>query len=115
MIGLSKLFTASELEDDVVGADEKRANSCGLFIQKTNISRDYFEDVTENRLFWPQEAFIKYADHQAEFAQTKFSSGGISCLNEMISDALQHIPDVLVYLGRLRNQSVFNFCAFPQV
>ena len=26
-----------------------------------------------------------------------------------------HIPDVFVYMGRLKNQTVFNFCAIPQV
>jgi farnesyl-diphosphate farnesyltransferase len=32
-----------------------------------------------------------------------------------VTDALRHVPDVLTYLARLRNQSIFNFCAIPQV
>jgi farnesyl-diphosphate farnesyltransferase len=27
----------------------------GLFLQKTNIIRDYLEDFVDGRAFWPQE------------------------------------------------------------
>ncbi|XP_042201798.1 squalene synthase isoform X2 [Callorhinchus milii] len=54
-IGLSRLFSASELEDQVVGQDTALANSMGLFLQKTNIIRDYLEDQREGREFWPRE------------------------------------------------------------
>lgn len=33
----------------------------------------------------------------------------------MVLNVLEHIPDVLTYLSSLKNQSVFNFCAIPQV
>lgn len=39
----------------------------------------------------------------------------VQCLNELIASTLHHIPDVITYLSRLRNQSIFNFCAIPQV
>jgi farnesyl-diphosphate farnesyltransferase len=48
-IGLAKLFAASGLEGDHVGADEKSANSMGLFLQKTNIIRDFLEDLEQVR------------------------------------------------------------------
>lgn len=54
-IGLSQLFSASQLEDPEVGKDTELANSMGLFLQKTNIIRDYLEDTQEGRAFWPQE------------------------------------------------------------
>lgn len=54
-IGLSRLFSASQLEDPEVGRDTELANSMGLFLQKTNIIRDYLEDQREGRAFWPQE------------------------------------------------------------
>ena len=54
-IGLSRLFAASGLEDEVVARDQRLANSMGLFLQKTNIIRDYLEDVIQGRRFWPQE------------------------------------------------------------
>lgn len=55
-VGLSQLFSASRLEDPEVGQDTELANSMGLFLQKTNIIRDYLEDTQEGRAFWPQEA-----------------------------------------------------------
>jgi len=54
-IGLSQLFSASLLEDRLVGEDTALSNSMGLFLQKTNIIRDYLEDVMQGRQFWPQE------------------------------------------------------------
>ena len=54
-IGLSRLFTASGLEGEEVGRDHQLANSMGLFLQKTNIIRDYLEDVLQGREFWPKE------------------------------------------------------------
>ena len=57
-IGLSRLFSASGLESEEVGQDHKLANSMGLFLQKTNIIRDYLEDVQDRRHFWPKEVFI---------------------------------------------------------
>ena len=58
-IGLSKLFSASELESAEVGKNERLSNSMGLFLQKTNIIRDYLEDVEDGREFWPQEVRSK--------------------------------------------------------
>ncbi len=54
-IGLSHLFSASQLEDESLGQDDELANSMGLFLQKTNIIRDYLEDVNQGREFWPHE------------------------------------------------------------
>ena len=54
-IGLSRLFSASAMEDTVVGEDTRLANSMGLFLQKTNIIRDFLEDVLQEREFWPKE------------------------------------------------------------
>ena len=54
-IGLSQLFSASGLEGEGVGGDQRLANSMGLFLQKTNIIRDYLEDTLQGREFWPRE------------------------------------------------------------
>jgi len=35
-------------------------------------------------------------------------------LNEMVTDALRHIPDCLEYLQMVRDPNVFKFCAIPQ-
>ncbi|KAF5893808.1 squalene synthase isoform X2, partial [Clarias magur] len=114
-VGLSQLFSASQLEDPEVGRDTELANSMGLFLQKTNIIRDYLEDQQEGRSFWPEEAWSKFAARLEDFSQPQHLSSALACLNLLVTDALRHVPDVIAYLSRLRNQSVFNFCAIPQV
>uniref|UniRef100_H3AG59 Squalene synthase n=1 Tax=Latimeria chalumnae TaxID=7897 RepID=H3AG59_LATCH len=114
-IGLSRLFSASELEEPVVGQDTQLSNSMGLFLQKTNIIRDYLEDLQEGREFWPRQVWSKYAEKLSDFSRPENIEAALQCLNELITNALGHVPDVLTYLSRLRNQSVFNFCAIPQV
>jgi len=119
------------------------ANSMGLFLQKTNIIRDYLEDYVDSRAFWPQEAWRKFArtTELGEFARpTSIGAGryptafdakgdplgaaivgkgartsGIACLNFLVADALELVPDALNYLGLLRTDEVFRFCAIPQV
>ncbi|KAH0622897.1 hypothetical protein JD844_025733 [Phrynosoma platyrhinos] len=114
-IGLSQLFSASQLEDPIVGQDLELANSMGLFLQKTNIIRDYLEDQLEGREFWPREVWSKYAKKMSDLAKPENIDKAVQCMNELITNALHHVPDVLTYLSRLKNQSVFNFCAIPQV
>ncbi|XP_061756476.1 squalene synthase isoform X1 [Nerophis ophidion] len=114
-IGLSRLFSASRLEEPEVGWDTGLANSMGLFLQKTNIIRDYLEDTQQGRAFWPREAWNQFADRLEDLAQPDKLESALSCLNLLVTDALHHVPDVIAYLSRLRNQSVFNFCAIPQV
>uniref|UniRef100_A0A8C8VI49 Squalene synthase n=1 Tax=Pelusios castaneus TaxID=367368 RepID=A0A8C8VI49_9SAUR len=114
-IGLSRLFSASELEDPIVGQDTELANSMGLFLQKTNIIRDYAEDQLEGREFWPREVWSRYVKKLSDLAKPENIDVAVQCMNELITNALHHVPDVLTYLSRLKNQSVFNFCAIPQV
>lgn len=54
-IGLSRLFAASGLEDSKIGTDDYCSNSMGLFLQKTNIIRDYLEDLDDGRTWYPKE------------------------------------------------------------
>lgn len=114
-IGLSRLFSVSKLEDAAVGTNTKLSNSMGLFLQKTNIIRDYLEDVRQGRHFWPRQVWSKYAEKLIDLAAPEKRQDAVTCMNELIMNALGHIPDVIEYLSRIRNQSVFNFCAIPQV
>ncbi|XP_072120782.1 squalene synthase isoform X3 [Mobula birostris] len=57
----------------------------------------------------------KYAERLSDFTKPPNVQAALQCLNELITNALQHVPDVIKYLSRLHNQSVFNFCAIPQV
>lgn len=39
----------------------------GLFLQKTNIIRDYREDLDDKRKFWPKQVWSKYAKDLSDF------------------------------------------------
>lgn len=43
----AQLFASSQLESEEFANMEDLANHMGLFLQKTNIIRDYLEDINE--------------------------------------------------------------------
>ncbi|XP_065843064.1 squalene synthase-like [Oscarella lobularis] len=114
-IGLSQLFAASGLENEQIGKEEKLANAMGLFLQKTNIIRDYLEDINDGRIFWPKSVWKKFTLNLEDFKSSEHSHKAVACLNYLVTNALQHAPDVLEYMSKLKNRSVFNFCSIPQV
>ncbi|KAJ6242525.1 squalene synthase [Anaeramoeba flamelloides] len=121
-VGLSELFVLSGLQSkSTLELMKKNSIAMGLFLQKTNLIRDIYEDVPDNRIFWPSEIWDKYADSPQELVKLSQSSyklhkdKSLACLNEMVTNALQHIPDTLSYLKVIENSSVFRFCAIPQV
>ena len=61
------------------------------------------------------QTWSKYVKKLGDFAKPENIDLAVQCLNELITNTLHHIPDVITYLSRLRNQSIFNFCAIPQV
>jgi len=114
------------------------ANSMGLFLQKTNIIRDYLEDYVDGRAFWPQSVWRRHATtgDLGEFARPTAHGAGsvlpvssswgstvakgvgvqaLHCLDELIADALELVPDCLEYLARLQDGATYRFCAIPQV
>mmetsp|Transcript_28162 Transcript_28162/g.51310 ORF Transcript_28162/g.51310 Transcript_28162/m.51310 type:complete len:328 (-) Transcript_28162:189-1172(-) len=118
--GLSRLFSVSGLEQPSLAGELHLSDQMGLFLQKTNIIRDYLEDYVDGRAFWPQSVWKKYsrsgdlgffANPTAEEPKT----AGLNCLNELVTDALELVPDCLSYLSKLRCAEVFRFCAIPQV
>jgi len=113
-IGLSKLFAASGHESAELGEKTATANSMGLFLQKTNITRDYAEDIEQNRCFWPREIWSNYTDDYKKFLRNA-DDKAVMCLNHMVSDAMRHFNDCLEYLISLKEPSVFKFCAIPQL
>jgi len=113
--GLSRLFSASGLEDKDLQRQLHISNSMGLFLQKTNIIRDYLEDLDQGRTWWPAEIWDKYAGNLGEFKQAPTALNSVSCLNHMVMNALEHVPDCIDYMARLHNPKVFQFCAIPQV
>ncbi|KAF0718923.1 Aste57867_1384 [Aphanomyces stellatus] len=113
--GLSRLFSASELEAPSVGKLTALSNSMGSFLQKVNIIRDYLEDFVEGRTFWPQEVWKKHMGNLGDMRDPAKESKSLECLNEMVFDALRHVPDCMEYLSGIHHPDVFFFCAMPQV
>ncbi|GAA5857226.1 hypothetical protein JCM8547_009382 [Rhodosporidiobolus lusitaniae] len=113
--GLSRLFSASGKESPYLGDQLTLSNSMGLMLQKTNILRDFREDTDEGRVFWPAEIWSKYVSKPEELFAKGNEEKAMWALSEMTVDALAHATDALDYLTLLSNQSVFNFCAIPQV
>ena len=117
--GLTRLFVASGLEDASIEDDLDISNEMGLFLQKVNIIRDYYEDILEEppRMFWPKEIWGLFAPTGAlaDFKEPSNKTEALECLNAMIADATQHIPNVMRYLAPLKSPSIFIFCAIPQV
>mmetsp|Transcript_11701 Transcript_11701/g.28014 ORF Transcript_11701/g.28014 Transcript_11701/m.28014 type:complete len:558 (-) Transcript_11701:41-1714(-) len=121
-IGLSQLFSGSGLEDPSIAEQETLSNHMGLFLQKTNIIRDFLEDHEdlneesgERRVFWPVEIWGKHTQELSDFTFGKNPERALACLNEMVTDALQHAPFCLEYLSSIQNEENFLFCAIPQV
>ncbi|CAL9228005.1 unnamed protein product [Arabidopsis halleri] len=116
-LGLSKIFIASELE--ILTPDWKQiSNSTGLFLQKTNIIKDYLEDINEipkSRMFWPREIWGKYVDNLEDLKNEEKSTQAVQCLNEMVTNALTHVEDCLKSLASLRDPAIFQSCAIPQI
>eukprot|EP00891_Asterochloris_glomerata_P003150 jgi/Astpho2/3150/Aster-03429 len=117
-VGLSKMMASSGLEAPHFNDKEELSNHMGLFLQKTNIIRDYLEDILEEpapRMFWPREIWGRYAEQLADFQHQRHSKAAVQCLNHMITDALRHAPYCLQYLEQVRNHQNFRFCAIPQI
>ncbi|KAK4401492.1 Squalene synthase [Sesamum angolense] len=114
-LGLSKLFHASGKEDL---ASDVISNSMGLFLQKTNIIRDYLEDINEipkSRMFWPRQIWSKYVNKLEDLKYEENSVKAVQCLNDMVTNALTHVEDCLKYMSDLRDPAIFRFCAIPQI
>ncbi|KAF2322837.1 hypothetical protein GH714_031262 [Hevea brasiliensis] len=113
-LGLSRLFHASGSEDL---APDVPSNSMGLFLQKTNIIRDYLEDINEipkSRMFWPHRSGVNMLTNLRTSIEEN-SVKAVQCLNDMVTNALIHVDDCLKYMSALRNLAIFRFCAIPQI
>ena len=112
--GLAALFSASGIEDKNVGLQKDLANSMGLFLQKTNIIRDFQEDLPVERVFWPSVIWSEYAEQLEYFTNNPESNKSVDCLNHMIENALRHIPDCIEFMSLIQDKDIFRFCAIPQ-
>ncbi|KAL5530938.1 hypothetical protein ACEPAG_3814 [Sanghuangporus baumii] len=114
--GVSRLFSASGKELPWLGDQLALSNAMGLLLQKTNVLRDFREDVDAGRLFWPRAIWgerFGFSD-PCEMYKPENEKRALWALSAMTLDALRHAVDSLEYISLLKTQSVFNFCAIPQ-
>lgn len=114
-VGLTKLGVASQFSDPYLLDHMELSKSMGLFLQKTNIIRDYKEDQVDGRSFWPEEIWSKYVKNLSDFTKPENEEKGLYCITDLVLNSMSHIKDVLVYLTMVYDHSTFNFCAIPQV
>jgi len=113
-IGLTQLFrehNAIRIDPESIKHHNLGINT-GLFLQKTNIIRDYKEDLDEGIQWYPKEIWIKY---KSKFTDFNGDIPSRNCLNELITDALQHIPDVFLCQEIVTNADVFKCGAIPPI
>ncbi|XP_075454828.1 squalene synthase-like isoform X2 [Ascaphus truei] len=115
VIGIYRLFCATELDISIDDRDIELCNSMGLFLEKVNIIRDFLEDQVKGLELWPKEVWSKYAKKLSDLAEPENTGPALQCLNELIMNALHHIPDVLNFLSRVKNQNIFRAFAISQV
>eukprot|EP00878_Enallax_costatus_P022101 GHUV01023436.1.p1 GENE.GHUV01023436.1~~GHUV01023436.1.p1 ORF type:complete len:325 (+),score=79.94 GHUV01023436.1:206-1180(+) len=117
-VGLSQLFASSGLESAQYAHADVLSNHMGLLLQKTNIIRDYLEDINEEpkaRMFWPREIWGEYAQQLEDFKLQQNRIKAVQCLNHMVCNALHHLPHCIKYMQGLQDRDVFRFCAIPQI
>lgn len=119
--GLSRIFATSSFENDNLASQLFLSDQMGLFLQKTNIIRDFLEDYVDKRAFWPQSVWKKYsATGELGYfcnvdSDDETKKAALACLNELVADALELVPDCLSYMACLQCTEIFRFCAIPQV
>ncbi|SCW03275.1 LAFE_0G06854g1_1 [Lachancea fermentati] len=114
--GLTQLIVLAGFGNpDLYDKSSDLYENMGLFLQKTNIIRDYAEDLEDGRSFWPKEVWSQYAEKLPDFSKPGHTQAGVYCINHLVLNALSHVKSVLTYLSSIHEQSSFQFCAIPQV
>ncbi|KAF3938791.1 hypothetical protein ABW19_dt0202912 [Dactylella cylindrospora] len=113
--GLTRLFVPAGVANPGLLTRPHLYRSMGLFLQKVNIIRDFREDLVDKRSFYPKEIWGKYVDNYPDLGLPENEEKALACQSEMVLNALDHADDCLYYLAGIRDQSVYNFCAIPQV
>lgn len=113
--GLTRMAVFAEFCEPDLFERTDLHNSMGLFLQKTNIIRDFREDLNEGRSFWPKEVWGKYAKSLVDFTDPQNETQALHCVSELLTLSLNHVIDCLDYLRALREPTYFRFATIPQV
>ncbi|CAG8809472.1 22409_t:CDS:2, partial [Racocetra persica] len=84
-----------------------------FFLQKLNILRDFVEDLSEKRRFWPKEIWHQYVSEIEDLVLIENRQKALNCLSAVVLNTLHHVPDCLSYLAELDDPGIFSFAATP--
>ena len=65
--------------------------------------------------FCRRQIWGKYTERLEAFHDKPTSPESLACINEMVTNALQHVSNCIMYLHLIKDPQVFRFCAIPQV
>jgi farnesyl-diphosphate farnesyltransferase len=114
--GLSRMWSASGLEDASLATNTFLSQQMGNFAIKPTMIFTFMEDFVDKRVKWPQEIWKQYCptgDIQYFFNQEdpEVQVKSIQCLNAIVTDAFEMIPDALKYLEQLKCLENFQWVA----
>lgn len=113
--GVTRLALLSKFGTTVLEEKPELKESMGQFLQRTNIIRDFREDLDDGRSFWPREVWGKYAKALADFTDPANVQQAQYCVSDLVVLSLELVPELLEYLQNVKEQTLFSFCAIPQV
>lgn len=113
---LTKMAIVSEFGSPILEKKPELHMAMGLFLQKTNIIRDFREDLDDGRTFYPKEIWKSHVPSLAALKDPKIGgTKGLDLLTDMTINALELVPNVLEYLDNVNEPTLFRFCAIPQI
>lgn len=114
--GLTRMAIISKFGTPVLADNPELHLAMGLFLQKTNIIRDFREDLDDKRSFYPKELWSSHVNSLEELLKPEVAAvQGLHILTEMTINALELVPKVLEYLDNIQEPTLYRFCAIPQV
>ena len=113
VLAVAQIVSASGQESVSVDTNLELINSVGLFLQKSDIIRDYREDVDQQRYFWPHEFWGQEGYGFKEITEMHNTDPdslrhAMYVQSSMILDALRHVTDTLDGLRLVKNQTLFH-------
>ncbi|VVT44494.1 uncharacterized protein SAPINGB_P000435 [Magnusiomyces paraingens] len=114
--GLTRMAIISQFGGPILAEEPDLHLAMGLFLQKTNIIRDFKEDLDDGRTFYPKELWARHVSSLKELNDPAvYTTKGLHVLTEMTINVLELVPKVLQYLDNINEPTLFRFCAIPQV
>ncbi|BFZ21182.1 hypothetical protein BsWGS_24221 [Bradybaena similaris] len=101
--GVARLFVASGLETELLVQDKPLVTHFSMIIQKVNSLRDFRKDWLCGRLYYTKDVWSKYVDNPGDFLKPENFHKGVKCVNELATDALQHVLPALRFLARMKS------------